>query len=32
VFYFGGPDEVFGWAAEALSTAVAVRALAGRTD
>lgn len=32
VFYYGGPDEVFGWASEALSTAVAVQALseAGR--
>jgi hypothetical protein len=27
VFYYGGPDEVFGWASEALSTAVAVQAL-----
>ncbi len=32
VFYFGGPDEVFGWASEALSTSVAVRALVGCTD
>jgi hypothetical protein len=28
VFYFGGPDEVFGWASEALSTATAIAALA----
>lgn len=27
VFYYGGPQEVFGWASEALSTAVAVQAL-----
>lgn len=27
VFYFGGPDEVFGWASEALTTAYAVAAL-----
>ena len=27
VFYYGGPDEVFGWASEALSTATAVQAL-----
>jgi hypothetical protein len=30
VFFYGGPDEVFGWASEALSTAVAVRALVAR--
>ena len=28
VFYFGGPDEVFGWASEALTTAYAAAALA----
>jgi len=27
IFYYGGPDEVFGWASEALSTATAVQAL-----
>jgi hypothetical protein len=27
VFYFGGPDEVFGWGSEALSTATALQAL-----
>ena len=27
VFYYGGPDEVFGWASEALTTATAVLAL-----
>ena len=29
VFYYGGPDEVFGWASESLSTAVAAQALHG---
>lgn len=28
VFYYGGPDEVFGWASEALTTAIVVQALA----
>lgn len=28
VFYYGGPDEVFGWASEALSTAVCLQAIA----
>ncbi len=32
VFYYGGPQEVFGWASEALSTAVAVQALSLRND
>ncbi|MFN7150987.1 MAG: hypothetical protein ACK4V6_16105 [Microthrixaceae bacterium] len=32
VFYYGGPQEVFGWASEALSTAVAVQALSLRAD
>jgi hypothetical protein len=32
VFYYGGPQEVFGWASEALSTAVAVQALSLRAS
>ncbi len=32
VFYYGGPQEVFGWASEALSTAVAVQALSLRVS
>lgn len=32
VFYYGGPQEVFGWASEALSTAVAIQALSLRND
>lgn len=27
IFYYGGPNEVFGWASEALSTASALQAL-----
>lgn len=31
VFYFGGPQEVFGWASQALSTATALQALSLRS-